>query len=269
MIDLHCHLLAGIDDGAKDIEQSLAMARIAVSEGITVVACTPHITPGVYNNDGGLIKERLANLRQWLSYSNIPLSVVCGADIHVAPNIVDGLKSGAMLSLNDSRYVLIEPPHHVAPPQLEQSFFQLISAGYVPILTHPERLSWIDRRYDLIQQLAQAGVWMQITAGSLTGTFGSRPKYWAERMLDEGLVQIMATDAHNTGRRGPYIREALDLARERVGEAEAANLTLTRPRGILENAAPGTLFVRARRNSVKTGAGPTLRERWRLLRTRM
>src|SRR5690606_29532618 len=110
---------------------------------------------------------------------------------------------GRLLTLADTRYVLVEPPHHVAPPRLEDLFFALSAAGYVPILTHPERLSWINTHYDAIKRLADAGVWMQLTAGSLTGAFGRNARYWAERMLDEGRAHILATDAHDTVRRPP------------------------------------------------------------------
>ena len=91
----------------------------------------------------------------------------------------------------------------------------------MPILTHPERMVWLESRYDLIRELAAAGVWMQVTAGAVTGAFGRRPKYWAERMLDEGLVHIVATDAHNARRRPPRLIEAFEALSARVGEGEA------------------------------------------------
>jgi protein-tyrosine phosphatase len=116
-----------------------------------------------------------------------------------------------------------------------------LTAGYVPILTHPERLTWIKSRYEIVQRLAEAGVWMQITAGSLAGAFGKGAQYWGERMLDEGLVHILATDAHDTKRRPPTLSVGRDLAAARVGEGEAEHLVATRPRGVLENVAPSSL----------------------------
>jgi protein-tyrosine phosphatase len=117
----------------------------------------------------------------------------------------------------------------------------LLSAGYVPILTHPERLSWINARYELVKRLAETGVWMQITAGSLTGAFGKNAQYWGERLLDHGLVHILATDAHDTKRRAPNLSVGRDSAAVRVGEGEAEHLVATRPRGVLENVAPSSL----------------------------
>lgn len=211
------------------------MARLAVADGITIQACTPHIFPGVYNNTGADIRHRVEQLQLALDEASIPLHLVAGADVHIAPNLVQKLRTGEALSLYDSRYVLLETPHHVLPPRTEDTFFELMSAGFVPILTHPERMSWIDRHYDLVRRLVQAGAWMQLTAGALLGNFGSKPKYWSERMLDEGLFHIIATDAHDVERRPPRLRDAFEVLCRRVGDAEALNLVSHRPYGILEN----------------------------------
>lgn len=235
MIDIHCHLLPGIDDGAKTLADSLEMARIAVSEGVSVIACTPHMTPGVYDNIGADVRVRVEALQRHIDEAGICLQVVSGADVHVAPDLVSRLRSGEALSLNGSRYVLLETPHHVAPPRLESLVFDLMSAGYVPIFTHPERLTWIDRNYDLIKRLFQSGVWMQVTAGSITGRFGERPRYWAERMLDEGIVHVVSTDAHDPVRRPPLFGEAYDALTRRLGETEANNMVVYRPYGVLRD----------------------------------
>jgi protein-tyrosine phosphatase len=123
-------------------------------------------------------------------------------------------------SLADTRYVVVEPPHHVAPVKMEQFFFDLIVAGYVPILTHPERLSWIESQYSGIQRLIRGGVWMQVTAASLTGAFGRSAQYWANRMLDEGCV-CLATDARRAAPAAPGAGR--DLAR-RVGARESTRV---------------------------------------------
>ncbi|MCL4767796.1 MAG: capsular biosynthesis protein [Hyphomicrobiaceae bacterium] len=238
MIDLHCHILPGIDDGAPDLPAALDMARAFVADGVSVVACTPHIVPGLYHNTGPGIRRAVAGLQSELDREGIPLRLVPGADNHVTPDCVAKLGTGELLALADSRYVLIEPPHHVAPQRLETVFFDLLTAGYVPILTHPERLRWIEAQYTAIQRLARAGVWMQITAGSLAGAFGSGAQYWAERMLDEGWVQVLATDAHDARRRHPDLGRGRALAARRVGEQEARHLVLTRPSAVLDNLAP-------------------------------
>lgn len=238
MIDLHCHLLPGIDDGAPDIETALEMARIAVGDGITVTACTPHIYPGLYNNNGPDILRRVEALQAVLVEAAIPLKLVAGCDAHLTPTMVAELDRGHIPTLAGSRYFLFEPPHHVAPPRLEESVRATITAGYLPIITHPERLSWIESHYEIMKRLALSGAWMQLTAGAVTGRFGDRPRYWAERMLDEGLVHLLATDAHNLRNRKPLMSEAFGLVAGRLGEPAAVDMVLTRPRMVLENADP-------------------------------
>lgn len=241
MIDLHCHLLPGIDDGAPDLATSLAMARIAVEDGITVIACTPHIYPGMYENTGPAIRQAVLELQARLTEADIPLRITHGADTHISPDLVAGLRNGRVPSLHDSRYFLLEPPHHVAPPRLEETVFNLLTAGYVPVMTHPERLSWIEDHYEIFVELARKGAWMQVTAGSLTGRFGSTAQYWGERLLDEGWVHILATDSHGVDRRPPLLAEGQRTAERWVGVEEARHLVETRPQGILDNQNPEQL----------------------------
>ncbi len=255
MLDIHCHILPGVDDGAGDLGQSLAMARIAVAEGVTTIACTPHMTPGVYDNRGPDVIARVEALQLALDEAGLPLQLVAGADVHVAPDVTARLRSGEALALNGSRYVLIEPPHHVAPPRLDGVFFDIAAAGYQPILTHPERLTWIERRFDVIERLFRAGVWMQITAGSLEGQFGSQARYWAERMLDEGMVHVVASDAHDDRARTPRLGRAYDLLARRMGQAEADNLLIHRPHVALTNAPPSAAPAPPRAPAETAAAG--------------
>jgi len=241
MIDLHCHILPGIDDGAPDLSVSLEMARASVADGVSVVACTPHILPGLYHNSGLQIRQATRQLQDALDQEGIPLRLVTGADAHMVPDFVAGLRSGHLLALADTRYVLVEPPHHVAPIRLEDFFFNLMLGGYVPILTHPERLTWVKSHYAIIQRLVRTGVWMQITAGSLAGAFGRSAQYIGERLLDEGCVHILASDAHDTTRRPPNLSKGRDLAAKRVGAREAEHLVATRPGGVLDNVLPADL----------------------------
>ncbi len=234
-------MLPGIDDGAPDLAVALAMARCAVADGITHIACTPHIYPGLYENNRDGILAAIAAFRIVLAEQGIELTLVVGADTHLTPDLLADIRARRIPTLNDTRYLLFEPPHHVAPPRLEESVFNLLAAGIVPVLTHPERLSWIDTNYDIFERLVRGGVLMQITAGSLTGRFGRNPKYWAERMLDENLVHLLATDAHHIDKRPPLLGEGREAAALRVGDQEATHLVLTRPRGILDNLAPSEL----------------------------
>src|SRR4029079_3685678 len=120
------------------------MAEAFVADGVSVVACTPHILPGLYNNSGPQIRRAIAPLEHVLDSEGISLKLVSGADNHMVAEFVQQLRSGHLLPLADSRYVLVEPPHHVVLPRVEDLFFNLLVEGYVPILTHPERLTWIE-----------------------------------------------------------------------------------------------------------------------------
>ncbi|MEJ8572806.1 tyrosine-protein phosphatase [Microbaculum marinum] len=241
MIDLHCHMLPGLDDGPTDIAVSLEMARIATADGITICACTPHILPGLYDNNGPQILAAVSEFSRALCDAGIPLQVVAGADVHAAPDLRTGLRSERVLTLNGSRYLLFEPPHHVLPPRFEEFTFGVIAEGYFPIITHPERLTWIDTHYDVLVRLIEAGALAQLTAGSLTGHFGKRARYWSERMLDEGMAHILATDAHDAHGRPPRLAEARDISARRVGEVEAGNLVLARPQCVIANVMPSGL----------------------------
>lgn len=241
MIDLHCHMLPGIDDGAPDLDTALAMARIAVDDGIRVTACTPHIYAGLYENTGPGIKRAVEEFRAHLEEAGIPLQITYGADTHLAPDLVSGLRNRQIPSLHNSRYFLLEPPHHVAPPRLQESVFGLVTVGYIPVITHPERLTWIEEHYEWFRELVHCGAWMQLTAGSLTGRFGSAAQYWGERLLDEGLTHILATDAHGVSNRPPLLAEGREAAEYWVGAEESWHLVETRPQGIVDNRDPAQL----------------------------
>lgn len=255
MIDLHSHILPGIDDGARSIDISVEMARLAVADGVVVQACTPHIMPGVYSNEGPQIRAAVTALQQRLNEEGLPLHLTTGADNHIVFDFVAGLTSGRLLTLGDTRYVLVEPSHYVAPPRMADFFFNLMVAGYFPILTHPERLTWIEQHYDTIRQLAHGGVLMQITAGSLTGAFGRRPLYWAERMLGEGRAHLLASDAHDVNRRCPNMGAGREAAAKLVGEEEAHRMVAKRPYNILQNLDLNTLDIEHRAIGLSAGEG--------------
>ncbi|MEZ5645288.1 MAG: CpsB/CapC family capsule biosynthesis tyrosine phosphatase [Burkholderiaceae bacterium] len=238
MIDLHSHILPGIDDGAPTLDVSLEMARIAVADGIHTMACTPHIYPGMYMNDGPGIELARQALQASLDQAGIGLRLVTGADVHLVPDLLPQIRSGQVPTINRSRYLLLEPSHTVAPPRFEDSVFNLVVSGYTPVITHPERLTWIDSHYPVFRRLVEQGAWMQLTAGALTGVFGKRAKYWGERFLGDGLTHILATDAHSAGRRLPQLSEGLAVAQRLLGDAEARKLVVDRPQAILDNAEP-------------------------------
>ncbi|MGH1420085.1 MAG: tyrosine-protein phosphatase [Hyphomicrobiaceae bacterium] len=241
MFDLHSHLLPGLDDGATSVAMSLEMARLYEDHGIDCVACTPHILPGLYPNSGPKIHRAVCALQARVDDAGIDLLLVSGADNHIRKDFLDRLHDDHLLPIGASRYVLVELPQDIAPARLEGFFHELLLADYVPILTHPERLGWIGKDADLIARLAAQGVWMQVTSGALRGVFGRHARYWAERMLCEGLVHILASDAHDVKRRPPDLPIGHAIAEQLVGREEAHHLVVTRPAGVLLNKEPDTL----------------------------
>jgi protein-tyrosine phosphatase len=263
VIDLHSHILPGIDDGSGNLEMSLEMARIAVKDGIRIMACTPHIYPGLYHNHKeGIVAARDA-LQAALDEEAIPLQLTTGADVHLVPGVLEGLRAGAIPSLHNTRYVLLEPSHHVAPPRFAESVFQLVASGYVPVITHPERLTWIKDHFKMMTQLTRQGAWLQITAGALTGMFGPGPKYWAERFVGEGFAHVLATDAHSSTRRVPVLSEGLAVVEKLLGPDEAQQMVRGRPAALMSNVPPSQVAPLPARAAVGGRRWRAWLERWR------
>lgn len=239
MIDLHCHLLPGIDDGSESPRMSLDMARIAVDDGITHTACTPHIYPGVFPNERADICRRVRLLEEQLKDAGIPLEVTHGADIQIVSELLHGLRSGRMATINDTRYFLFEPPHFAVPTRFAELIGDVLAAGYVPLITHPERLSWLDEaHYPWFVDAAYEGAWIQLTADALVGRFGREAKRWSERFLGDGLVHVLASDGHDVRRRPPVMSAGHRAAERWLGSVEARRLVLDRPRAVLANTDP-------------------------------
>lgn len=223
------------------------MARMAVADGTTQMACTPHIFPGKYENSAETILPAMHALQAVLDAQDIALKLVCGADVHVAFDLVERLGSGDVPTLNNSRYFLLEPPHEILPPKLEDFVSRLLEAGFVPIITHPERLLWAGRHFSTIQRLADMGCPMQVTAGSIVGGFGPAAHELAQRMLKEDLISFFASDAHGTTWRKPLMSGAFDAVAGLIGNEMAELMFVQRPAMILANAEPALLVKKGRR----------------------
>lgn len=257
MIDIHCHLLPGIDDGAPSLATALEMAGIAAEDGIQTIFCTPHIYPGLYENCGPDIRRRVEQLQLILNDKGIGLTLSYGADVHLVPEVHNGLRTGRIPTLGGGRYLLLEPSHHVRPPRFKESVFELIGAGYVPVITHPERLTWAEQHFSDFSELSRSGAWMQITGGALIGRFGPRVRRLAERFVGDGWADVLASDGHTTGQRAPLLSEAFARAAELLGVEEAERLVIGRPQAIVDNLSaaevprPPALYAPAKANAGK------------------
>ena len=232
MIDLHNHLLPGIDDGAPDMETALALARIAVDDGITHMVCTPHIHPGRYANTPATIDEGLAQFRQALDAAGIPLQVGAASEVRIGPELLTPKLADYVPFLGDWEgrpVLLLELPHEAVPVGSDKLTRHLLDRGFQPIIAHPERNKGVMAQPARLRPFLQQGCLLQVTAGSLTGRFGARAQALAEELLAAGQVTILATDAHNIRHRPPLLREGFEAAAAIVGEAAARPLVLRNP----------------------------------------
>ena len=233
LVDIHCHVLAGFDDGAADADESLAMARLAAADGIASVVATPHQLGSFRKNRGEAIRRAVAALGERLAGHGVALRVFAGAEVRIEPDLAPKIRDGEVLTLADQgRHVLLELPHEVYLP-VEPVLEQLHAAGLAGILAHPERNLGILHRPKVLERLADAGCLMQLTAGSLAGTFGPQVQGLAERLLLEGYVHFVATDAHSAQTRRPMLRRAWDRVAQLGGLPTACELCCGNPASVV------------------------------------
>jgi protein-tyrosine phosphatase len=227
MIDIHCHILPDIDDGPKTFDESVAMARIAADDGITGIVATPHLNDQLYSNVE--ISRRVSWLRLLLRKENIPLSIMTGADVSVLfkPDQVEGY------TINGTRYILVEFAHSHLPRNADAILYQFLIKGFKPIITHPERNPSISADPTLLLKLLGDNMYVQITAGSLTGDFGRDAQQCAEYLLQAGLVDVIATDAHSSIKRKPILSEGMQVAAKIVGPERARQMVVDTPTKII------------------------------------
>jgi len=261
MIDLHSHILCGLDDGAEVLEESIEMCRMSYDDGIRTIVATPHILDGIYPNHRSAILTRLQELRAALkkfgirssaprgkdfnasTHSHIDasdgLELLPGADVHFSSNMVHRCEEGEIVTVNDQgRYLMVEFEFQAIPYMAEEALFQMLAKGIVPIISHPERNLEIVKKPKRYYEMIRMGCLGQVTAMSLTGEFGPEIKRSAEKLLAKRLIHIIASDAHSPHRRPPMLSAGVKAAEKIVGKEEARKMVSEYPKALIEGRRP-------------------------------
>lgn len=232
VIDLHTHLLPGIDDGADNMATALAMARLAVESGTTHLVCTPHLHAGRYANTTASIAQALQGFRAALEQAGIPLQVAAAAEVRFDMEIMLWHAAGQLPFLGkwqDKDVLLLEFPHSDIPFGAEKLTQWLLDRNVVPLIAHPERNKGVMRTPSRLKAFIDQGCLLQVTAGSLAGRFGQLALDISESLLLGGLVTIVASDAHNVLHRPPTLSEGYHCAARLIGDSGAKRLVIDNP----------------------------------------
>jgi protein-tyrosine phosphatase len=230
MIDIHSHPLTGVDDGAKSFEVSVEMCKIAAADGITHIVATPHANYQ-YRFDPELNQNKLAELQAAVGEKP---RLLLGCDFHLSFDNIQQLLDGARhFTVNRTQYVLVELDEFFVAQQFDNVFYNMMSAGYIPIVTHPERNPVLCRKPELLQQWVSRGCLVQVTAQSFTGGFGSKALQMAEKWVDQNMVHFFATDAHDDKHRPPVLSAAYKKMTELYGKDAAERLLSANPDAVI------------------------------------
>lgn len=233
MIDMHCHLLPGVDDGPKTMDDAVAMARMAASDGIRGMLCTPHWHPMIWPNEKGAIIQAVAQLRSRLAGEGIALQIWAGSELSLDADLDAGLDGGRLCTLNGGPWVLLELPGSMPPPGIDEYLWSFHQRGYRIVLAHPERYDYVQRDPARLHAWVSMGVAVQITASSLLGRLGPETAQLCRQLLEHRLVHFVASDSHGLRSRRPMLSKAVEAAAEILGEASALHLVNRHPASVL------------------------------------
>lgn len=246
MIDLHVHYLPGVDDGPKDLAASLAMARLAVADGITAATATPHHLNGRYTNNAAAVRVAVAALRHMLTEQKISLDLYPGSEVHLTPELPRAVADGTAMTVADhGRVVLVELPVHNLPVGTEIILSECLALGVTPLIAHPERCRPLQNDLAPLHRWVEMGCLVQATAQSCTGRFGRHAKRAVYTMLCDGLVHVLASDGHRPYGRVPCLSTGRAVVAQWIGDAIADHLTHTIPLSLLEGRNPDPQAIKA------------------------
>lgn len=221
MYDLHCHILPGVDDGSKSIEESIKMAKLAVSEGITHILVTPHHQKQDWINEKETVVQRVNNLQAELDDRNIDLTLFPGQEVSLYGDLLDDIEKDKILYTDEGNtYILVEFPTGVIPHYAERLFYELQSKGKTPIIVHPERNHAIIEHPNRLKNLIDKGALAQLTAASYTGKFGKKIEKLSKQLIEANLVHFIASDAHNSTNRKFHMKKAYEKLSKEYGRSK-------------------------------------------------
>lgn len=238
MIDLHCHILPGLDDGPKTMEESLVMCGMAFQDGIRTLVAMPHTLNGVYCNDAETILKAVEILGNGLKTAGLEMEIVPGSDVHVSPDIPRMIHDGQVMTINNTGHaVMLEFPEYFIPDIMCRFLELLVREEIIPVVSHPERITQL-RDFGLLREMVQVGALTQVTAMSLTGEFSPEIQKFSRSLLEEGLVHVIASDAHSIYHRPPVLSRAMVEATQVLGKERAVSLVVANPYFILRGKRP-------------------------------
>jgi protein-tyrosine phosphatase len=234
VIDIHTHILPGIDDGVRTEDDAVEFARVAEEDGVRTIVATPHCRDGFYVNDRDDVLAMTATLQNRLEREGVGIELVPGAEVHLCPDLVERVVDGRAPTLgNNGKTLLLELSLTQYPVELENLVFQLKLAGILPIFAHPERIRYFEDDIARYEAVVRMGAYGQITTGSLLGTFGRKTQDFSRELVQKGLIHVVASDAHNVRGRPPILSEAVSELASLVGEDLAGKMADEVPRALL------------------------------------
>ncbi len=234
-IDVHCHILPGVDDGAKDIEQAKEMLQIAYEEGIRAIVVTPHNYASHRSVTLWQMQEVIQKLNTLLQSWNMNIWLYPGNEIFYRSGVAEQLENGSIQTMAGSRYVLIEFEPTVEYSYLRDGLSEILNYGYFPILAHAERYDCLFRKKERPLELKKRGIYIQINASSLVEGFGSELKRRSKILLKDNAIDFIGTDAHSNRTRAPRIKRCAEYLVKKIGKEKAERILFNNPQAILDN----------------------------------
>ncbi len=227
MIDIHTHVLPGIDDGARTIEESIKIVKKAADEGVNTIVATPHVLEMASKSDWQRVSDTFNCVKQTIIREKINIEMILGAELFISPALPQKIKENKELTINShNRYVLLELPVQEIPPFTEQTIFELLVQGIVPIISHPERYLEIQRDINKLFNLVRKGVLTQVNCGSLIGRYGKKTQKTAKTLLAHNLIHTIGSDVHSVPNGSYPLSQGVNMAAE-VTNIERANEMVT------------------------------------------